>query len=59
MMEGVKPEDIRSQKHPMPVQKEIGYHILFDIKMDGKSTQKGRLVVNGHENEYVHKWDTY
>ena len=38
MMEGVKPEDILSQKHPMPGYKEIGYHIAFDIKMDGKFT---------------------
>ena len=43
-MKGVKPEEIRPQKHPMPGYKEIGYHIVFDIKMDVKFTQKARLV---------------
>ena len=59
MMEWVKPEDIRSQKHNMPGYKEIGYHIIFVIKMDGKFTQKARLVANGPETEYLHKQDTY
>ena len=27
--------------------------------MDGKFTLKSRLVVNGHETEYVPKWDNY
>ena len=59
MMEGVKPEDIRYQKHPMPGYKEIGYHVIFDINMGGNFTQKLRLVANGHETEYVPKWGTY
>ena len=59
MIEGVKPEDIQSQKHPMPRYNEIGYHIIFDIKMDVKFTQKARLVANGHETEYIPKRDTY
>ena len=59
IMEGVKPEDIQSQKHPIPGYKEIGYHIIFDINMDGKFTQKARLVANGRETKYVPKWDTY
>ena len=30
IMEGVKPEDIRYQKHPMPVyQNWLSYHILY------------------------------
>ena len=49
IMEGVKTEDIQSQKHLMPGYKEIGYHIIFNIKMDGKFTKKARLVENGHE----------
>ena len=59
MTEGFKMEDIWSQKHPMPVYKEIGYHIIFDIKMIEFFTRKARLVENCHENEYVPKWDTY
>ena len=43
----------------MPEYKEIGYHIIFDIKMDGKFIRKARLVVKFHETEYVTKWDTY
>ena len=39
--------------------KEIGYYIIFGIKMNGKFTRKGRLVANVHENEYVPKWDIY
>ena len=27
--------------------------------MDGKLTQKASIVSNGHETEYVPKWDTY
>ena len=58
-MEGVKPEDIQSQKHPIPRYKEIGYYIIFDINMGGNFTQKARLVANGNETEYLPKWDTY
>ena len=43
----------------MPGYREIGYITIFDIKMDGKFRQKERLLVNGHEAEYLHKWDTY
>ena len=59
MMEGVKPEYIQSQKYPMPGYKEIWYYIIFDIKMDVNFTRKSILLVNGHETDYVHKWDTY
>ena len=59
MQDGVKPEDTQSQNHPMPGYKEIGYHIIFDVKMYGKFTQKARLVANGNETEYLPKWDTY
>lgn len=27
---------------------EIGYHIIFGIKMDGKFTQKARFIDGGH-----------
>ena len=59
MMEVIKPKYIQYQKHPIPGYKEIRYHIIFYINMDGKFTQKARLVANGHETEYVPKWDTY
>ena len=59
MMEVIKPKYIQYQKHPIPGYKEIRYHIIFYINMDGKFTQKARLVANGHETEYIPKWDTY
>ena len=59
MMEGVKPEDTQSQKHPIPGCKEISYHVIFDINMDEQFTRKERLVANGYETEYIPKWDTY
>ena len=59
MTEGVKLENIQSQKHPMPGYKEIDYNIIFNIKMDVKFTKTARLVSNGHETEYVPRWDTY
>ena len=40
IMEGVKPEDTRSQKYPMTRYKEIGYHTIFNINMDGKFIRK-------------------
>ena len=43
----------------MPGYKEIGYHIIFNVKMDVHFTRKSRLVANGHETEYVPNWDTY
>ena len=58
-MEGVKPEDIQYQKHHIPGYKEIGYHFIFNIKMDVNFTVKSRLVASGHETEYLPKWDTY
>ena len=36
IMEGVKPKNIRYQKHHMPGYKEIGYNIIFGINMEGK-----------------------
>ena len=59
MMEGVKPEYIRYHKHPIPGYKEIGYHVILDINMDENFTRKAKMVANGHETEYVPKWDTY
>ena len=59
MIEVVKPEDILSQKHPMPEYKEIGYHIIFNINIDGSFIQTAMMLANGHETEYVPKWDTY
>ena len=32
----------------MPGYKDIGYHIIFDIKLDGKFTHKARMVANGN-----------
>ena len=59
MMEGFKPEDIQYHNNLMTGNKEIGYHIIFNIKTDGKFSRKARLVSNGNENEYIPKWDTY
>ena len=59
MMEGISPDEIRSQRNTLPANKEIGYHLFFDIKMDGKFTRRARLVANGHKTECVPKWHTY
>eukprot|EP00978_Attheya_sp_CCMP212_P027374 scaffold91652_cov54-Attheya_sp.AAC.1 len=44
-------EDLRSGKAKMPGYEEIGCHMVFDIKMDGKFTRKARYVANGNETE--------
>jgi hypothetical protein len=30
---------------------QIGCHVIFDIKMDGQFTRKGRFVANGNETK--------
>jgi hypothetical protein len=45
------PEDLRSGKQKLPGFEEIGCHMVFDIKMDGKFTRKARYVANGNETE--------
>jgi Reverse transcriptase (RNA-dependent DNA polymerase). len=35
----------------LPGYQEIGYHWVFDIKMDGSFTRKARLVAGGHTTE--------
>eukprot|EP00978_Attheya_sp_CCMP212_P000993 scaffold2061_cov62-Attheya_sp.AAC.2 len=44
-------EDLRSGKAKMPGYEEIGCHMVFDIRMDGKFTRKARYVANGNETE--------
>ncbi len=58
-MEGMTVEDLRSGRKKLPGFKEIGIHMVFDIKMDGKFTRKARLVANGHETRGLPKHDTY
>jgi len=58
-LEGVTPEMIWKGQHLMPGYTEIGCHMVFDIKMDGKFTRKARFVANGHETGNVPKHDTY
>mmetsp|Transcript_34844 Transcript_34844/g.53422 ORF Transcript_34844/g.53422 Transcript_34844/m.53422 type:complete len:153 (-) Transcript_34844:1146-1604(-) len=43
----------------MPGYTEIGCHMVFDIKIDGKFTRKARFVTNGHETGNLPKHDTY
>lgn len=40
-------EQARSNKHYVGFQ-EIKCHMIFDIKMNGKFTQKARFVAGGH-----------
>jgi hypothetical protein len=35
----------------MPGYEEIGWHMVFDIKMDSKLTWKARYVANGNKTE--------
>jgi Reverse transcriptase (RNA-dependent DNA polymerase). len=43
-------DDMRAGQ-AMPSYQEIGYHWVFDIKMDGDFTRKARLVAGGHTTE--------
>ena len=45
------PDDLRGGKEKLPGYEEIGCHMVFDIKMDGKFTRKARYVANGNETE--------
>ena len=45
---GVKPDDMR-KGNTNPGYEQINVHMLFDIKMDGKSTRKKILVADGHK----------
>ena len=43
----------------MPGFAEIGFHMIFDVKMDGLFTRKAQFVANGNETEDLPKWDSY
>ena len=43
------PDDLRSGRAKLPGFRELGVHMVFDVKMDGKFTRKARLVANGNE----------
>ena len=43
------PDNLRTGKAKLPGFKELGVHMVFDIKMDGKFTRKARLVANGNK----------
>ena len=45
------PEDLRKNPKLLPTFKEIGVHMVFDIKLDGKFTRKARLVADGHKTD--------
>ena len=45
------PEDLRKNPQLLPTFKEIGVHMIFDIKLDGKFTRKSRLVADGHKTD--------
>ena len=57
--DGLTPEQLRSDATKLPGHIEIGLHMIFDIKMDGKFTRKARLVANGNETPTVPKYDKY
>ena len=52
-------EDLRSGKAKLPGFTEIGCHMIFDVKMDGKFTRKARLVANGNETKDISPAMTY
>ena len=37
----------------LPTFKEIGVHMIFDIKLDGKFTRKARLVADGNKQMHL------
>ena len=49
--EEATPEQIRKQIKPLPGFKEIGVHMIFDVKLDGKFTRKARLLADGHKTD--------
>jgi len=59
IVEGVTPKEIRGNATKLPGYKEIGVHMIFDIKMDGKFTQKARLVANGNKTPAIPQYDKY
>ena len=42
-------EELRQKPQLLPTFKEIGVHMIFDVKLDGKFTRKARLVADGHK----------
>ena len=48
VVKGVRTEQMKEGK-VKPVFKYVGTHMIFDIKMDSKFTQKARLVAGGHK----------
>ena len=55
MMEGISPDKIRLLRYSLPGYKEIGYHLIFDVKLDGKFTRNVRLVANSLEIKCIPK----
>jgi hypothetical protein len=53
------PEDLRSGRAKLPGFKEVGCHMVFDVKMDGKFTRKSRYVANGNQTANIEPAWTY
>ena len=53
------PEELRADSKLLPGYQEITFHMVFDIKMDGKFTRKARYVANGAKTKDVPAHDTY
>ena len=45
------PEDLWKNPKLLPTFKEIGVHMVFDIKLDDKFIRKARLVANGYKTD--------
>lgn len=53
------PDDLRKGRAKLPGYTEIGCHMVFDIKMDGKFTRKARFVANGNQTADISPALTY
>ena len=53
------PEDLRSGRMKLPGFTEVGCHMIFDVKMDGKFTRKARYVANGNQTADIEPAWTY
>ena len=53
------PAEIRQDATKLPGYSEIGLHMVFDVKLDGKFTRKARLVANGNETQDLPKYERY
>jgi hypothetical protein len=51
--ENASPQQLHNGSRKLPGYQEIGCHMIFNIKMDGKFTRKARFVANRNKTRDV------